>query len=160
MEIIYLAILLCSIGFAIAAIYISLVLKRVADVTKSLGTTLKEVEQQLRYITPQLSSSIRETAKLVDDTGEKMKATDSIFDSIDNVGKSVQSLTEAYKTSTAKLNNEQFQESLKPIVEVLKWSEAVSQVFSKWKKRPTRRNEVMIREKTDIVPVNTGNEGY
>jgi len=60
----------------------------VANVTKSLGTTLKEVEQKLQYITPQLSSSIRETSKLVDDTGEKMKATDSIFDSIDNVGKS------------------------------------------------------------------------
>ncbi|RDW21903.1 DUF948 domain-containing protein [Oceanobacillus arenosus] len=160
MEIIYLAILLCAIGFAIAAIYISFVLKRVADVTKTLGTTLKEVEQQLQTITPQLSISIKETAKLVDDTGEKMKATDSIFDSIDNVGKSIYTLTEAYKTSTAKLNDEQFQQSLKPIVEMLKWSEVVSQVFSKWKKQPSNKNEVMIRKKADIVPVNTGNEGY
>jgi len=155
MGIIYLAILLCSIGFAIATIYLAFILKRITAITKSLGKTLKEVEQQLHYITPQLNVSLKETAKLVDDTGEKLKATDSIFDSIDNVGTSVNTVSALFRKNADKLDEEQFQR----IAEGIKWSEVVFQVLSKWKKQPTRNNELMIRPNTEIVPVNTGKEG-
>ncbi|MFD1850663.1 DUF948 domain-containing protein [Oceanobacillus bengalensis] len=134
MEAIYIGILLCSIAFFVAVIYISLVLKRVATVTRSLGTTLKEVERQFGYVTPELINTLKETNKILDEMGENIKATDSVFDSVHNVGKSINTLNSTYKNYQEKVSGDQFKKQIKQVVEGVKWGEAVTQVFSKWKK--------------------------
>lgn len=96
MEIFYVSILFVSIAFAIVAIYLSFVLKRVANMVKTLGTSLGELERELEYMTPHLTKTLNESSKLVDDIREKINATDSVFDSAENVGKSVISLNEVY----------------------------------------------------------------
>ncbi|WP_197046762.1 DUF948 domain-containing protein [Oceanobacillus salinisoli] len=134
MGIIYFGILLCSIAFLIAVIYISIVLKRLADVTRSIGTTLKDVEKQFEYITPQLTDTIKEVHKTVDEMSGNIEATESLFDSVENVGQSINSINETYNSYKDKLTNEQFQKQLRPAIEGIKWGEAVSQIFKKWKK--------------------------
>ncbi|WP_179151974.1 DUF948 domain-containing protein [Oceanobacillus senegalensis] len=133
MEIVYFGILICSIAFFISAIYISVFLKRLTDVTRSLGYTLKDVEEQFGYITPQLMTTIKEAQQTVDELEENMNATDSVFDSVDNVGKSINSLNDTYKNYKEKITDEQFQKQLKPTVELIKWGEALTQVFKKTK---------------------------
>lgn len=155
MGMIYLGILLCSIAFAIAVIYISFVLKRLSNTIGSMGKTLGEVEKELQYITPQLKQTIREADKAVDDMAEKVKATDGLFDSIGDVGVSIDSLNQAYDNSIKKLSPEQFEKKTKPFVEGIKWSEAALFLYSKWKK------EKPAEAKNDnIITVNqTGKEG-
>ncbi|RLL39947.1 DUF948 domain-containing protein [Oceanobacillus piezotolerans] len=134
MEVIYFGILLCSIAFFIAVIYLSIVLRRVADVTRSLGYTLKDVEKQFNYITPALIQTIRETEKTVDEMGANLKATDSVFDSIHQVGESINNVNQTFKQYSDNMTEESFRKQIKPFVEGIRWGEAVLQVYSKWKK--------------------------
>jgi len=61
MEAVSLGILLCSIAFAIVVIYLSFVLNRVANVTKTLGTTVKAAEEQIGKVLPQLHQTLQES---------------------------------------------------------------------------------------------------
>lgn len=153
MGIINVGILLCSIAFAIVVIYICFVLKRISNTLGTMGRNLNEVEREMQYITPQLKQSIRETDKLIDDVNDKLKATDSVFDSIENAGVSMQSLNQAYANSVKKLSDDQLQKQSKPFVEGIKWSEAAFYLYSKWK----RDNPAKNNNRTDVNQ--TGKEG-
>ncbi|WP_068677052.1 DUF948 domain-containing protein [Oceanobacillus sp. Castelsardo] len=134
MEIIYFGILLCSIAFFIAAIYISITLKRLANVTSSLGETLRDVEKQFEYITPQLTKTIQEVHTTIDEISEDMKVTDSVFETVENVGNSINSINDTYKVYKDKITDEKIKKQLRPTVEAIKWGEAAMQVIKKWKR--------------------------
>lgn len=141
MGIIYVGILFCAIAFAMVVIYICFVLKRVSNTMGTLGETLDEVDKKMQHVTPQLLKTIRETDKLIDDVDDKLKATDSVFDSIENAGVSLQSFNQVYAHSAKQLSDEQFQKKTKPFVESMKWSEAALYLYSKWKKdKPAKTN--------------------
>ncbi|WP_339230485.1 DUF948 domain-containing protein [Oceanobacillus sp. FSL K6-2867] len=158
MEIFYVSILFVSIAFAIVAIYLSFVLKRVANMVKTLGTSLEELERELEYMTPHLNQTLNESSKLVDDIREKVNATDSVFDSAENVGKSVISLNEVYDETSKQLSEQKLEQKMKPFVAGMTWSEVAIQLFSKWQSGTKEKNELIVQQ-TDIVPVNTGKEG-
>ncbi|MBR3120400.1 DUF948 domain-containing protein [Oceanobacillus profundus] len=158
MEIFYVSILFVSIAFAIVAIYLSFVLKRVANMVKTLGTSLGELERELEYMTPHLTKTLNESSKLVDDIREKINATDSVFDSAENVGKSVISLNEVYDEKSKQLSEQKLEQKMKPFVAGMTWSEVAIQLFSKWQKGTKEKNELMVQH-TEVVPVNTGKEG-
>jgi uncharacterized protein YoxC len=145
MGIISVGILFCAIAFAMVVIYICFVLKRVSNTIGTMGTTLDDVDEKMQDITPRLLQTIRETDHLIDDVDDKLKATDSVFDSIENTGASLQSLNQAYAHSAKQLSDVQFQEITKPFVEGMKWSEAALYLYAKWKKdgpvRSNRANE-------------------
>ncbi|MEC5425982.1 DUF948 domain-containing protein [Virgibacillus sp. C22-A2] len=160
MEIVYFSTLLIAIAFTIVVIYIALLLHRISGVINTLGSTLGEVEKELDNITPQLRQAVKETEIMVDDMEDKLKSTDSFFDTAENVGTSINTLNSTY--SNQKLSTEQFEKKIQPFVEGITWSEAAFQLYSKWKqKTPDKKNELMIRNKeTNIVPLNqTGKEG-
>ena len=134
MEGIYFGILLCSIAFFIAVIYLSVMLRRVANVTTTLGNSLKGVERQLEYITPELIKNIKESEKTVDELSENLAATDSLFQTADNVGKSIDNLNGTYQQYKEKITDEEFKKQRDAVVEAIKWGEAANQIISKWKK--------------------------
>ncbi|MFC3040885.1 DUF948 domain-containing protein [Virgibacillus xinjiangensis] len=143
MGVVYLGILLCAIAFAIAVVYICLVLKRTSDVLNSLGKTFGKVEKELTHITPQVKETIRGTDKIVDDLGTKLKSTDSLFDSLEELGLSAQSFNLAYQQKRATMSDPELQEEIRPFVEGIKWAEAGSQLYSKWTKTKPVKNELM-----------------
>ncbi|PAV27860.1 general stress protein [Virgibacillus profundi] len=154
MGIIYLTCLLLAIAFVIIVIYAALVLKRISDTMRTLGKTLGEVETELQHITPELRKTVQETENIVDDMSDKLKATDSLFDTMENVGVSVNAVNQVYDRNSKKLSDEEFDSKMKPVIEGIKWSEAAFLLYSKWKKqKPTEKNEVMLQdENTNIVP--------
>ncbi|WP_337018288.1 DUF948 domain-containing protein [Oceanobacillus massiliensis] len=159
MDILYLGILLCSIAFAIVAIYISMVLKRLTDTLKSLGSSMGELEREMEYITPQLTQTVRESDKLIDDISDKIKATDSLFDSAENIGASVNTLNEVYSEKSKNVSDVEMEQKMKPFVGGITWSEAAVQLFKKWKStKRTGKNELMVQQ-TEMVPAKTGREG-
>mgnify|MGYP001397549720 CR=1 FL=1 len=134
MEGIYFGILLCSIAFFVAVIYLSVMLRRVANVTITLGNSLKGVERQLEYITPELINNIKESEKTVDELSENLAATDSLFQTVDNVGESIDNLNITYQKYKEKVTDEEFKKQRDAVVEAIKWGEAANQIISKWKK--------------------------
>src|SRR5699024_3733997 len=159
--IIYFAILLCSIAFAIIAIYISLLLKRVSDSMKTVGNTFEKVEKQLRHITPQLKESLSETGKLIYDANEKLEATDTLFDTVENLGTSVHSINKVYTTKRSRTSDEEIFKRAQPFIEGIKWSEAAVQLYSKWKrKKSSQETQLAKKEETNVIPLNqTRKEG-
>ena len=160
--IIYFAILLCSIAFAIVAVYICVLLRRISKSMKAAGRTLEQVEQQLQQVSPQLSESLRETSTLVDDVNEKVKATDSLFDTVGNLGMSVNTVNEVYKEKRKQTSDEEIFEKAKPFIEGIKWSEALMQIYYKWRRdKPSTETQLVVQdEETSIIPLNqTGKEG-
>ncbi|GGJ76804.1 DUF948 domain-containing protein [Virgibacillus salexigens] len=136
-EILYIAIIIVAIAFALTAIYIAFVLHRVSKLLRSVGITLGELEQEMQQITPELKESLHQTNQMLDDIDDKLKATDSVFDTIDNMGNSVSNVNQAIRKNSDKLTDAEMAEKTKPYIEGIRWSEAATYLYNKWKKRTT-----------------------
>jgi len=141
MDLIYLAILLVSVAFAITVIYLSVVLYRLTNTMKVLGTSIDEMEKKMNYITPQLRKSMQETDMLVEDIQDKLDATDSVFDSIENIGGTVHNLNKAYQSNSDLVTEEEFKQKTTPFVEGMKWSEVVMHLLKKSKDHKEQSNK-------------------
>ncbi|MFD2627661.1 DUF948 domain-containing protein [Oceanobacillus kapialis] len=153
----YLAILLLAIAFAIVVTYVAVVLKRLSDNIKSMGKTLGEFEKKLQYITPPLKETIRETGSTIDDIQEKLDATDSVFDTVDHVGTTVNSTNDFIKSNYTKLSDEEMEKKTKPFQEAIRWSEAAYKILNmvKQAKKTSKKHELMVQNKeTQLVPIN------
>lgn len=134
----YFVLFLCSIAFAIIVVYISILLVRVSKSLKSLGYMLESIEKQLQDITPPLKESMREANKLADDTNHKLKAFDSLVDTLENVGTSVHHINDVYQIKKKRTSDEDIFKQARPFIEGMKWSEALVQLYSQWKKKKHR----------------------
>lgn len=142
MGVIYLGILLCSIAFAGIVAYICLVLKRISTTMQTLGTTLGEVEKELESITPEIKETVQHTGNLVDDVSDKVNATDSVFDTLENIGNSANAVNDVYHHNREKLSDEQFQRKVTPFIEGIRWTEAAFLLYSKWKKQQSSEEPI------------------
>ncbi|ASN03645.1 DUF948 domain-containing protein [Virgibacillus necropolis] len=133
MELVYIGVLLCALGFGIIAIFVAKVLKRISNTLESLGKTLGEVETKLQYITAEIELTIKETDKIVDDVEQKLKATDSLFDTLENVGQSVSNLNTVLHHQTKNISTNKALQQAAPIAHSIQWSEVAFRLFTKWK---------------------------
>lgn len=133
MGLIYLAILLAAVGFAIIAVYFSFVLYRLSKTMKVVNTSLVKVEETVNNMTPQLRDSLNETDMLIDDIQTKLDATDSVFDTVENIGQSVHNLADAFDKKSKQVTEEEMEQSFSPFARGMKWSEVASQLFKKAK---------------------------
>lgn len=160
--IIYYTLLLCAVAFAVVVVYLCVLLKRVSDSIKTVGHTFDKLEKELEHITPQLKQALVETNKLAVDTEDKLRATDSMIDTVGNLGTSVQTVNKIYVDKKANVSDEAIFKQAKPFIEGIKWSEAIVQVFSKWKRnKPSKETGLVVQdEETNIIPLQqTGKEG-
>lgn len=156
------AIMLLAIGFAIIVFYICYLLIRVSTSVRVLGETANKMEEKLKFITPELKNTIRETDRLVDDMDEKLKATDSVVDTIENVGTSVQTINQVYAAKKKRTSDEEIFKQAKPFIEGIKWSEVAIRLYSKWKTdKPPKETQLVVKNKeTNVIPLKqTGKEG-
>ncbi|BAC12147.1 DUF948 domain-containing protein [Oceanobacillus iheyensis] len=152
MAVIYVGILFIAVAFAIVACYAAFALSRFSDTMRSLGRSMTELEKEMHYITPQLTESLQEADKLVDDISEKVKATDSVFDHVEDVGTSVQTMNQLYLQQKETLSEAELEKKLQPFITGITWSEAFMQVFKTYQ---TGKGSSM----NDSTSVNTGREG-
>ncbi|SER03482.1 Uncharacterized protein YoxC, contains an MCP-like domain [Virgibacillus subterraneus] len=145
MELVYVGVLLFALAFALIVIYISFVLKRVSSTIETLGETLGEVEGKLQYITPEIRNTLHETEKMVDDFDDKIKATDNVFKSLENVGTSLNSSSEMLAQQAKKLPEYTSTQSMNRIAESIRWGEVAYRIAKKWKHR-NDKNELIAQE--------------
>lgn len=147
MAVIYIGILFVAIAFAIVCCYAAFALYRLSYTVRSLGYSMAKLEKEMNYITPRLSESLQEANNLLDDTHDKLKATGSVFDSLEDVGTSVQSLNDAYQSKRPALTEAKLEKKLNLAMKGITWSEAIVQLYksyqeSKNKKKQREREEV------------------
>src|SRR5690625_1696101 len=133
MGLIYLAIFLAAIGFAIVVAFLSLVLYRLSQTMKVMASSIEEAEKTMNIMAPRFSNSIKETNLLVDDIQEKLETTDSVFDSIGYMGGSVHNLAKVYNKQSDQMTEEELTQSLTPFINAMKWTEVTLQMYKKTK---------------------------
>lgn len=159
MGLIYISILFIAIAFLIVTVYICFVLKRMTNTMMTLGRTLQDVEKQVETMKPEILSTIKESDALVDDVAEKVEATDSMFDSVQSIGESIQSANTVLQENMGNLTDEEMDRKLKPYIEGIKWSEAGVQLFTQWRSNKREgKNELIVRNQKEIMNV-PGKEG-
>lgn len=135
---------MCALAFALVVIYISVVLKRVSSTMETLGSTLGDVEKKLQYLTPELRNTVNETEKMVEDLNGKITATDGLFDSLENIGSSLNACNQILYQQTKKLPKYTTPQIMNQLAEGFMWSEVGLKIYNKWKKR-NGKNEIAIR---------------
>jgi uncharacterized protein YoxC len=133
MGLIYLAIFLAAIGFVIVAAFLSLVLYRLSQTMKVVGSSLEEAEKTVSDMTPRLRNSLKETDMLVDDIQVKLEATDSVFDTFGHMGGSVHNLAGAFNKRSDQMTEEELNQAMTPFINAMKWTEAALQMYKKTK---------------------------
>lgn len=147
MGLIYLSILLIAIAFLIVVVYVSIVMNRLTKTMKSLSTTLSGVEKQVQEMTPQLATTLKEADRLLDDATDKSGATESLFDSVQLLGESLQSANSAIQNSLSSLTEEEMDEKVKPYIKGMKWSEVAVTLYERWRQhKPNQNNTATGRE--------------
>ncbi|MDM8102173.1 MULTISPECIES: DUF948 domain-containing protein [Oceanobacillus] len=139
MPIISVGILLVAIAFAVVCCYIAFMLNRLTYNIRSLGKSVVKMEEEMNHITPEISTSLQEVNHLIDDTHEKLQATDSVFGSLEDVGTSVQSLNEAYKVKRQALDDAKLEEKLNLAMKGITWSEAAMQIYKSYQAGKTNK---------------------
>lgn len=145
MNLVYVGVLFCALAFALVIIYISLVLKRVSNTMETLGETLGEVEEKLQYITPQLRTTVNETGKVVDDLHDKVAVADNLFDSLENIGTSLNASQKLLNQETKKLPEFKSSQSMEQITEGIKWGDVALRLYKKWNDN-NEKNELVVQD--------------
>lgn len=140
MPIISIGILLVAIAFAVGCCYLAFTLNRLSYTIRSLGGTVVKMEEEMNYITPEISTSLQEVNHLIDDTYTKLQATDSVFGSLEDVGTSVQTLNDAYKIKRQALDEAKLEEKLNLAMKGITWSEAAVQIYKSY--QASKKNKV------------------
>lgn len=142
MELVYVGVFLCALAFAIVCLFMAKVLMRVTTTLKSLGNTLGEVETKMQYITSELENTIKESDKTMDEFEHKLKATDGLFDTLENVGSSISNLNDVVHGQTKHLASDRALKKAEPIAHSVQWSEVSFRLFKKWRKGQRKESEV------------------
>lgn len=143
MGLVYISILLIATAFLIVTVYICYVMKRVRNHMGTLSSTLNEVEKHLQTVTPRLATTLEEAGRFVDDATEKAKATDSVFDSVELLGETLQTTNTAIQNSISlnNLTDEELDRQMEPFIESIRWSEVAVKLYGKWKNDASKQNE-------------------
>lgn len=134
MELLYIGVFLCAVAFAIVCFLMAKVLLHVSGTLKSLGNTLGEVETKMQYITAELENTIKESGKTIDEFEHKLKVTDGLFDTLENVGSTVTNLNQVVDGQTRNLASDRALRNAEPVAHSLQWSEVGFRLFKKLKK--------------------------
>jgi len=142
----YLSLLLIALAFAVVVVYIAVVLHRISKTMKAVGFTLDKTEKEVEAMLPHIKETIHQTDAMLDDVSEKLEATDGVFETIDNVGTSVNTINQWVETNHKEMTDDEMNEKTKPFMESLKWSEAAVLLYSKWKELESDAEEHAINQ--------------
>ncbi|API92457.1 general stress protein [Virgibacillus pantothenticus] len=152
-DVLYLTLLIIAVAFALTVVFIVIVLHRFTKLLRTAGSTLGQVETDMQQTIPELQNTLHQTQVTVDDIGEKLQATDSLFDTAENLGHSVNHINQAIQKTKPTLTSNELEEETKLYVEGIRWSAAASYLYKQWKGANTAA------KKTSDSIDQTGKEG-
>lgn len=134
MNLVYIAVFLVALAFALISIYIAKLLLRVSGLITTLGQTVGNVELQLDNTVVGLEQLIVETERTATDVENKLLATDGLFLSIRNVGEATSIVSGDLLSRTENYTKESSLPGTKPFVRMIQCSEFATVLFNSWKR--------------------------
>ncbi|SHH88924.1 DUF948 domain-containing protein [Virgibacillus chiguensis] len=139
LDVLYLTLLMIAVAFALTVVFIVIVLHRFTKLLKTTGSALGQVEIDMQQTIPELHHTLKQTHVTVDDIGEKLQATDSLFTTADNVGRSVQNMNQTVQKTKPIWKKDRLEEDIEPYVEGIRWTAVASYLYKQWKEEYTSR---------------------
>lgn len=123
-----------TIGFALISIYIAKLLLSITGLLKGLSKTFEHVEGQL-------DSTITETEQLIlgieqttNDVEQKLKATNGVFHSVQEVGQAALNVSTILKNKTQSFTEDGDLPGATPFIRSIQWGEYTSELFKSWER--------------------------
>lgn len=132
-----------AVAFAALVVFLIRTLNTVQASLKDTNRTIVEVQRELNEVSTEVKGLIRNTNQIALDVRGKMKALDSLFGSVENVGDTLEGVTSTLRTASNRFrsnvnsNVDRFEttESRK----VYKMLSAVSSAIDIWQRIKVRR---------------------
>lgn len=152
-DVLYFTLLIIAVAFALTVVFIVIVLRRFTKLLRTTGSTLGQVETDVQQTLPELQSTLQQTQVTVDDIGEKLQATDSLFGTAENLGHSLNHLNQVIQKTKPPLTRQELEEETKLYVQGIRWSAAASYLYKQWREANT------VTKSTSDSIEQTGKEG-
>ncbi|MDV6377181.1 DUF948 domain-containing protein [Sporosarcina sp. GW1-11] len=130
----YLGLLFIAISFLIVAIYLSLLLTKSSHLLLTVTHTVKDVEAELDQSLEQLYGTLHETEQLATDVQVKLAATTPMFETVENVGRSSQYLSEEVNKRTKQFEEDGSLPGTEPFIQAIQYGEFGSKLLESWKR--------------------------
>ncbi|MDQ0231081.1 DUF948 domain-containing protein [Metabacillus malikii] len=145
--ILYLSVALIAIAFTILVVYVSKTLKALQGTLTNVANTLEGLEKQMSGVTLETTQLLHKTNILADDIRQKSEKLNSVVDSVQDIGTTIQQLNHSVRnvTTSVTTNLEQNQDKVN---QVAQWSNAAIEIWSRWKhkKEIKQRREHSFKE--------------
>ncbi|PIC64619.1 hypothetical protein CSV79_05610 [Sporosarcina sp. P13] len=130
----YLGLLFIATSLLIIAIYFSLLLTKSSHLLLTVTHTVKDVEAELDQSLEQLYATLHETEQLATDVQVKLVATTPMFETIENVGRSSQYLSEEVNKRTKQFEEDGSLPGTEPFIQAIQYGEFGSKLLESWKR--------------------------
>lgn len=137
MIIVYISVAVLAVAFAVLVYYVSRTLKSAEKTLNHVASTMEGLEKQLNGITSETAELLHKTNHLADEIGQKTKSFNPFFDSVKDVGESIQSVNRSLRTVSDKVSRETERQAGQ-VSQVIQWSQAAIDIWGRWKEKNRR----------------------
>ncbi|MEO3945535.1 DUF948 domain-containing protein [Gorillibacterium sp. CAU 1737] len=96
------SIALVAVAFAVLVIFLVRTLNMVQASLKETNQTISDVQRELNDVSGEVKGLIRNTNQITMDVRHKMKALDSLFGTVENVGDTLEGVTSSLKNASSR----------------------------------------------------------
>lgn len=137
MIIVYISVAVLAVAFAVLVYYVSRTLKSAERTLNHVASTMEGLEKQLNGITSETAELLHRTNHLADEVGKKTQSFNTFFDSVKDVGESIQSVNRSLRTVSDKVSRETERQAGQ-VSQVVQWSQAAIDIWGRWKEKNKR----------------------
>lgn len=130
----YISALIVAIAFAVLVIFIVQTLKAASSTMQNVAGTLDRVEKQVEGITTESEHLVQKSTLIVDDVQKKSQSLNGLFESLKDVGDSVQSINYTFKEMSDTVTTQSKQQS-DQVARAMQWGNAAIDLYTRWQAR-------------------------
>ncbi|RKD68751.1 uncharacterized protein YoxC [Sinobaca qinghaiensis] len=130
----YISALIVAIAFAVLVIFIVQTLKAASSTMQNVAGTLDRVEKQVEGITTESEHLVQKSTLIVDDVQKKSQSLNGLFESLKDVGDSVQSINYTFKEMSDTVTTQSKHQS-DQVARAMQWGNAAIDLYTRWQAR-------------------------
>ncbi|GER66444.1 DUF948 domain-containing protein [Weizmannia acidilactici] len=137
--ILYLSVALIAVAFFILVLSLSKTLKSLSKTLDNLSDTVKGLEGQLHGITMESTKLLEKTNVLVEDIEHKSERLNSVVYAVEDIGVSVQQLSQALRKVTTTIASAVSKRQDK-IAQAMQWGAALKEIKNRWSDKKSKNS--------------------
>lgn len=134
---VHIGVFLMAIAFAIFAIYLSKLLKNMAQNIELIGKTTGRMESKFDHTLYELEQMLIESNGTAKDVELKLDALNSVFQTTEELGQAAQKVSGAIVKMTSDYNEDSRLAGTRPFIRIIQASEFAISLYQSWKRGRT-----------------------